>query len=48
MMGNFTGKIREFSEGYEKGRKVAFESIGYWYWIVEETEQAGMKPELVD
>lgn len=35
------GAIREFLAGYPEGTPVALESIGSWYWIVEEIEQAG-------
>ncbi len=35
------GAIREFLSEYPEGTPVALESIGNWYWIVEEIEQAG-------
>ena len=35
------GAIREFLSAYPEGTPVALESIGNWYWIVEEIEQAG-------
>jgi transposase len=35
------GAIREFLSEYPKGTPVALESIGNWYWIVDEIEQAG-------
>jgi transposase len=41
------GAFRGFLSAYEPGSPVALETIGNWYWIVEEIEQAGMKPLLV-
>jgi len=38
--------IREFLSEYPEGTPVALESIGNWYWIVEEIEQAGCVPLL--
>ncbi len=35
------GAIRAFLSEYPEGTPVALESIGNWYWIVEEIEQAG-------
>lgn len=40
------GAIRNFLTGYPEGTPVALESIGNWYWIVEEIEQAGCRPLL--
>ena len=40
------GAIREFLSGFREGTPVALESIGYWYWIVDEMEQAGCQPLL--
>lgn len=42
------GALREFLSQYEKGSPVAVETIGNWYWIVDEIEQAGMAPKLVN
>lgn len=42
------GALREFLSQYEKGSPVAVETIGNWYWIVDEIEEAGMKPQLVN
>ena len=36
-----SGAIRNFLADYPKGTQVALESIGNWYWIVDEIEQAG-------
>jgi len=34
------GNIVEFLSGYRQGCPVAVETIGNWYWIVDEIEQA--------
>jgi len=41
------GSIREFLGSCQAGSPVAVETIGNWYWIVEEIEAAGMRPLLV-
>ena len=41
------GAIREFLGGCEPGSAVAVETIGNWYWIVDEIEEAGHVPKLV-
>jgi len=41
------GSIREFLGPYSPGCPVAVETIGNWYWIVDEIEQAGKIPRLV-
>lgn len=41
------GKVREFLESFNPGTPVAVETIGNWYWIVDEIESAGMVPRLV-
>jgi transposase len=41
------GELKKFLEGCEPGSPVAVETIGNWYWIVDEIESAGMKPRLV-
>jgi transposase len=41
------GAIHEFLEMFEKGSPVAVETVGNWYWIIGEIEQAGMVPKLV-
>lgn len=41
------GAIRRALAGYRSGTAVAVESIGSWYWIVQEIEQAGLRPLLV-
>jgi transposase len=42
------GSIKEFLSDYPVGSQVAVETIGSWYWITDEIERAGMKPELVN
>jgi len=41
------GNIKEFLGRWEGGSPVAVETIGNWYWIVDEIEAAGMEPRLV-
>ena len=38
------GAIRRFLKGYPRGTPVALESVGNWYWIVDEIEAAGCVP----
>jgi transposase len=41
------GAVRGYLSGCEPGTSVAVEATGNWYWIVEEIEQAGLRPLLV-
>jgi transposase len=41
------GSIKQFLSRCEPGSPVAVETIGNWYWIIEEIEAAGMIPKLV-
>ena len=41
------GNIAEFLRLWRQGCPVAVETVGNWYWIVDEIEQAGMVPCLV-
>jgi len=41
------GAIREYLRDCQAGTAVAVEALGSWYWIVEEIEQAGLRPKLV-
>ncbi|MHC4346365.1 MAG: IS110 family RNA-guided transposase [Planctomycetota bacterium] len=41
------GNITAFLSHYQSGNAVAIETIGNWYWIVNEIEQAQMVPKLV-
>jgi len=40
------GAIRTFLEAHPKGTLVALESVGNWYWIADEVEEAGCVPLL--
>jgi transposase len=41
------GAIKRFLSGWTGGANVALETVGNYYWIVDEIEQAGMQPQLV-
>ncbi len=41
------GRIKEFLGSCQKGSPVAVETIGNWYWILDEIEDAEMVPRLV-
>ncbi len=41
------GAIQAFLSQYTPGSPAALETIGNWYWIVDEIEAAGMTPRLV-
>ena len=41
------GNIIDFLSRWTAGSAVAVETVGNWYWIVDEIEQAGMEPKLV-
>ena len=41
------GILREFLSRCREGSPVAVETVGNWYWIVDEIEQAGCRPRLV-
>ena len=41
------GALQEFLQRRERGSAVAVETIGNWYWIVDEIEAAGCVPKLV-
>ena len=38
------GNITDLLCHCQEGSPVAVETIGNWYWIVDEIEQAGMRP----
>lgn len=40
------GQISRFLQEWQKGSPVALETIGNWYWIVDEIEAGGMEPHL--
>lgn len=41
------GAIQQFLSQCDPGSPVAIETVGNWYWIVDEIEAAGMAPHLV-
>jgi transposase len=41
------GEITRFLKEFTHGSPVAVETIGNWYWIIDEIEAAGMNPRLV-
>jgi transposase len=41
------GSIKQFLSRWAAGSPVAVETVGNWYWIVDEIEEAGMVPWLV-
>ena len=41
------GNIRAFLQRYSPGSPVAVETVGNWYWVVDEIEQAADIPRLV-
>jgi hypothetical protein len=41
------GALQQFLARCEPGSPVAVETIGNWYWIVDEIEAAGCVPKLV-
>jgi len=41
------GAIRAYLQAFPEGCEVAVETIGNWYWIIDEIEAARMKPLLV-
>lgn len=41
------GAFEGFLRRWESGSPVAIETVGNWYWMVDEIEQAGMRPQLV-
>jgi transposase len=41
------GAVQEFLAQWDQGSPVVVETIGNWYWLVDEIEAAGMVPQLV-
>jgi transposase len=41
------GAVRAYLSGCAPGSAVAVEATGNWYWIIDEIEQAGLRPLLV-
>jgi transposase len=46
-IGHYPGSIRGYLSRCKPGTAVAVEAIGNWYWIVDEIEQAELRPLLV-
>jgi transposase len=46
-IGHRKGAISEFLSRWKKGSPVALETIGNWYWLVDEIECSQMQPRLV-
>jgi hypothetical protein len=46
-LAHYRGAIRNFLEQWTPGSPVAVETVGNWYWLVNEIEEAGMVPRLV-
>ena len=40
-------KFRAFLETLPPGSEIAIESVGNWYWLIDEMEKAGHRPSLV-
>jgi len=45
-VGHVPGAIGAFLSQYPEGTPVALETVGNWYWIVDEIEEAGCIPLL--
>lgn len=41
------GAVQAYLSGCAPGTPVAVEATGNWYWIIDEIEQAGLRPQLV-
>ena len=41
-------KLRSFLMTLPTGSEIAIESVGNWYWLIDEMEKAGHKPSLVN
>lgn len=41
------GSVKNFLARFEQGNPVALETVGNWYWLVDEIEDAGFEPRLV-
>ena len=44
---HYRGELCGYLKRWDAGSPVAVETVGNWYWIVDEIEQAGLKPQLV-
>jgi len=46
-LAHYRGAIRNVPAEWTPGSPVAVETVGNWYWLVDEIEEAGMVPRLV-
>jgi transposase len=42
------GTVKNFVQRWSEGSPVAVETVGNWYWVVDEIEAGGGKPQLVN
>jgi transposase len=47
-LGHAHGTIKNFVHRWSEGSPVAVETVGNWYWVVDEIEAGGGKPQLVN
>ncbi len=47
-VGHDRQEFRSFLETLPTGSEIAIESVGNWYWLIDEMEKAGHKPSLVN
>jgi transposase len=47
-LGHAHGTIKNFVHRWSEGSAVALETVGNWYWVVDEIEAGGGKPQLVN
>jgi hypothetical protein len=47
-LGHTHGTIKNFVNRWTAGSPVAVETVGNWYWVVDEIEAGGGKPQLVN
>ena len=47
-VGHERQEYRSFLEALPEGSQIAVESVGNWYWLVDEMEKAGHRPYLVN
>ncbi len=47
-LGHTHGTIKNFVNRWSVGSPVAVETVGNWYWVVDEIEAGGGKPQLVN
>jgi transposase len=47
-LGHAHGTVKNFVQRWSEGSPVAVETVGNWYWVVDEIEAGGGKPQLVN